>query len=422
MAAPAGQQNISNFSSMLKEWYTDEKVMLFTLAKAPLFGQIKKKSVGGPYVVVPIQYAGTAGGSSSFDVAQANKGRTSSTKFNVPMAANYAMAAIDRQLILASQKDKGAFLPAAQNSINDALLQMQKSFCINLYGDGSGSRGQISTLTSGNTVITFVNRTSAINFQKGDIIQLAATRTGGSVRTGTPGTATVTAVDRVAGTITVSADITTTITSAAAGDFVYRQGDYDACLKGLAAYVPIVTPTNTLFLGCDRSVDPVALGGCRINGTGQLRYEAMIDALSEINMIGDGQPDKAFTSPIDFRELTKELEAQSMRVRYVETKVPVRRGSHATVGYTGISVEGPTGTVELYQDRFCPPNTCYLLQMEDWTLGHYGSDPIEFIGRDSDEKMLLEPAADGYEIRVASYSNLYTRAPSHSGVLYNWGL
>lgn len=411
-------QSLSNYAAILKEYYNPDRVAKLILESSPALAMMSKKVIYGKEWELPIIYAGTAGRSSSFSTALANKGSTVSTRFQITTAPDYSLASLSRILMMASRSNLGAFLPAARVNIDDAMMQLRRSIAINLFRDGSGARGRIATITGSNLIITLTTRADIVNFQVGDVIQLAQNKTGGAVRTGT---VYIVAINRSAGTFTVNTSITGAISGAAADDYIYQQGDYDAVLKGFGAWVPTSAPSSTPFFGVDRTADSDMLSGVRYNGSGMLRYEALIDGQSEIAMLGDGRPTHAFCNPLDFREVVKELEAQVRRPRPVDVTLPVRKGSNATVGFQGIAIEGDAGTIQLFSDRFCPPNLCYVLQLDDWKLAHIGPELVDIVGRDSDSGMLTETATDGYEIRVVSYPQLACAAPGHSGVIYNWG-
>ena len=411
-------QTMTNFAAMLKEYYSPDRVAKLILSDSPFLAMVPKKSIVGESWDLPIVYAGTAGRSSAFATAQANKTQTSSTKFQIDTAPDYALASLNRRVMLASRSNAGAFLPAAKVVIDDAMMQLRRSLAINAFRDGSGARAKGEELNIAKTVLKLANREDAVNFQVGDVLQSAATKTAGAVRAGT---APITGIDRSAGELTFGTDITTLITGALETDFLYQQGDYDATLKGLGAWIPQTAPGTAPFFNVVRSTDTDMLGGVRYNATGQLRYEGLIDGQSEVAMVGGGRPTHAFCNPVDFRALVKELEAQVTRPRTVNREVPVRRGSKATVGFTGIEIQGDAGTIEVFADRFCETGVAYVLQLDDWRMAHIGSELVDIVGRDSDEGMLVESAEDGFEVRCVSYPQLATGAPGHSGVVYNWG-
>lgn len=417
-------ESMTTYAAMLKEFYSPDRVAKMILKDSPLMAMLTKRSITGESLDIPLLYGGTAGSSATFSTALNNRSETKSGKFVVTTANDYALANVDRKVMLASRDNKGAFMSASRAAIDMALAQIKRSLAISLYREGYGVRAQGATLASGNTVWSLSNKEDAVNFQVGDKIQVAETKTG-ALRAASE--ATITKIDRNAGTLTFGADLTSTISGLAATDYIFRSGDHASGSKllmtGLQGWLPSTAPTSgDSFFGLDRSVDADMLGGVRDDGQGKLLYEALIDGQNQVNTIGGGNANKAFVHPNKFARLIKELEAQATRPRPVDREVSVRQGSKAKVGFSGIVVQGNMGALEVYPDRFCPVDQCFLLQMEDWKLNYIGKDLVDFVNRDSDDGMLLEPAGDEYQIRFVAYPQVSCNAPGHSGVITNFGV
>lgn len=406
-------QDLSNYSAILKEYYNPDRVAKMILSSSPFLAMVPKKQIFGSSWELPIIYAGTAGRSADFTTALANKGQTASTKFQITTSEDYALASVSRKVMLASQSNLGAFLPAAKTNIDAAITQLRRSLAICAFRDGTGSRGRVGAYSAGPPqVITLTDVEDAVNFQVGDVLVFRVTKSGGAVSA----TATITNINRTAGELTITG------TAPVVNDYIFCEGDADDVLTGLEGWVPSATPGATSFFGVDRTVDSDMLGGVRYNGGGMMRFEALIQGQSQIMAIGDGRPTHAFMNPVDFRQLILELESQARRYRDADVSVPVRKGTNAAVGFTGVVVQGDAGEFQVFSDRFCPVNTCYVLQLEDWKMAHMGPDLVDIVGRDSDEGMLVETTSDGYEVRITSYPQLACAAPGHSGVIYNFGL
>jgi hypothetical protein len=414
-------QTMSNYAALLKQYYVPDRVNEAIVKDCSLLGMLPKQELEGSTQDIPIIYSGTAGRSRTFATALANKGSTTNTKFQLTTFPNYALANIQRQVLLASRGKPGAFMDAATANIDASMSQMSRSIGIDLYRDGTGIIGVSSTFTSGNTVITLTRPTDAVNFFVGEYIQLVSTAP--ALRTGS---VQIVAVNKSinGGTITVASDITVAISGATAGDSIVAAGDYNLAFKGLPAWLPTAVPSATSFFGVNRSVDP-SLYGVFFSGSGSLRYEALINGQSEIARVGGGKPTHAFCSPGDFRAVVLELQAQVRRPEMKIKEVPVGKDSLATAGYTGVVIEGDAGTIELFSDRWCPPNVCYVMQMNDWHLGYLGDSMVDLVyyqGGTEGKDMMIDPSTDGYDIRFTSYLTLGCRSPGHSGVVYNFGL
>lgn len=408
-------QTMSNYASMLKEYYNTDRVAKLVLESSPLLAMLPKKEIFGESFDTAMLIGDTAGHSASFSTAQTNKGQSVPVKFQLTTKTVYGLASLERRLMLASRTNAGAFLPAARTNIDGAFRQVRRDMAIHAFRDGSGARGRVSTFSAG--VIQLSVIPDAVNFTLGDVLKFCATKTGGSVEAGT---FTVTAINTSAGTLTGTSAGGVSID---ANDYIYVDGDYDAVPFGLAKLFPATAPTSGDSLyGLDRSIHPTMLAGVISNGSGKLRYEALIDAASDVGTVGDGSPTHVFMHPTDMRAMVKEMEAQVVRPRPVASSVPVSRGSKAAVGFDGIVVTTDVGDIECYSDRFAEPNKPYMLELNTLRLCHIGPQLADIVGRESDEGMLTEGSSDGYEVRVAAYENIVSEAPGHNAVIINFGL
>lgn len=414
------QQTIANYSDILKEYYNPDRVAQMILSSSPAMATTTKKRIYGSSWELPVIYGGTSGRSAVFNTALANKGSTISTKFQITTSNDYSLASVSRKVMLASENNVGAFLPAARTNIDNAITQLRRSLAISFYRDGSGYRGQILTATqvgvTASYVVVLTSVTDAVNFQVGDILVSCATKTGGTVSA----EFTVTNISRSTGTLTVTTS-GPAVVPGAVGEWLFASGDYGAVFPGLEAWVPSAVPGAAPFYGVDRSVDSDMLAGIRYDGKEMMRYEALIQGQSQISALGDGRPTHAFVNPVDFRQIILELESQARRYRDADVSVPVRPGTNAAVGFTGIIVQGDAGEFQVMSDRFCPAGVCYVLQLDDWKMAHMGPELVDVVGRDSDKNMLTETTSDGYEVRITSYPALSCAAPGHSGVIINFG-
>lgn len=413
-------QDLTNYSALLKEWYTPNRVNVLVLKESPLLAMLPKMPVGGRYHDVPTLIADTGGHGANFTQARTNSGSTTTTAFHVTLNRHYSLANIDAMLLLASEKDAGAFLPAARANIDSAFRALRRDLGIHLYRDGSGVRGQVASYAdAGSTgTITLTNRYDVVNFNIGDVLEFAASKTSGSVDTGT---FVITAIDTAGGTLTGAE--AGGLTTVAASRFIYVQGDRNAVMTGLAGWLPSTAPTTgDSFFGVDRSKSTTALAGTRYDASGKTRYEALIDLMSEIATLGGGEPTKCFVHPSDFRQLVKEMEAKVYIPRKIESNIPVDREGTITVGFSGIAIQGDNGIVEVYADRYQTPNVAHMLTIDEIYVDFYGEMLADMYGRNEDRGMLLEPDADSYSVRCASYCQLQTGAPGHHGVAYNFGL
>lgn len=301
--------------------------------------------------------------------------------------------------MLASKTDKMSFLEGSKVLIDGAITSITLSLASALFRSGTGSIGQISSITTG--VIVLTDPSSVVQFEVNMVLQANATDGG------TPRVALgyVISVNRSAGSLVVSASYggaAGTPASWAANDFLLVQGDNNAKVKGLAAWLPNTAPgTTDNFFGVNRSVDSTRLAGVRYNGSSQPIEEALIDASSLLAREG-GKPDVCIMSFGSYSALEKSLGA---KVQYVDMS-----HERAEIAFRGIQINGANSMIKCFPDRSCPAQQAYLLTMKSWCLESLGDAP-QILRYGDGLEMLRVYNADAGEVRVAYYAQLSTNAP-----------
>lgn len=389
--------DISNASAVLKTYYSKQRVEQLTYKDAPLYALIeKKKDFFGENYPLPMRVTNPQGASANFAKAQANKEASNYKKFTLTRVKDYSLASISTEAILASSSNSGAFLELATAEIDGAMDTMKRRIGWALYGNGSGVIGTIASIGANIAVLSTAD--DIVRFEVGQTVEVRTS--GGTLRGGT-NPVKVVKVDRDAGT----AELSATPTATAATDTINVEGDYNAKLSGLAAWIPSVAPGATPFFGVDRSADVTRLGGIRVPSAGKPIDEALIDAARRVGREGLGSPDYVFCSFSKYAALEKTLGA---RIRYKDVTV-------AGIGFKGIEVTGPQSTMTVLPDRDCPDELMYMLDMSTWCLLSL-KDPIMLLDQDGN-KMLREGAADAHEVRIGGYFQMGCTSPGSNAVL-----
>lgn len=403
--------NLSNFAPMLKTMYTKDKVQNLVYKKQAFLASLpKSEEFFGESKTVPLIFGNPQGRSADFSTAQGNKGNTQSAKFIVTRAKDYGLISIDNETIKASQNDAGAFLQARTVEIDGMFQNLTNTMGVDLFGDGSGVRAKIDGVTdvsSASGVITLLDAQDIVKFEVGMKLQFSATQTGGSVRAGY---AFVKSVDRRAGTFVVSASaggaagaLNGMITSPANTDYIYAAGDYDAKIKGLAAWLPYGGPSATTFFGLNRTVDATRMAGQWDDLSSLPIEEALIEGHRIMEREG-ASIDKIWISLSKMADLNKAL---GTKVQYIDMHVGPE------IAFRGIKLQTGDGVVEVFADRNCGKSDCYMLQSNTWKLETLGSAP-QILNMDSLES-LREATADAIEIRLGWYGQLICNAPGYNG-------
>lgn len=410
--------DLTSFDAGLKIKYPRERVEYLGYKDHPLLATLPKmETFGGKRMDQPVHYGNPQNTSVSFATAKENRDNTGGNSqiddFLITRVKEYSFAFVDNETILASKGSEHAFMEAAGWEIDNSIESLARSVAYGLYGDGGGTIGQGDgsyDVTTGQT-ITLSQAEDIVKFEVGMRLNAVTAATGGTVRTAVTSVVTVASVDRSAGTFDIEeASADAGIAAIVNTDFFVPKSNYDARVKGLAAWLPETAPTSgDSFFGLDRSVDATRLAGVRVDGqTGSPPIlDTVQDLASQIGREG-GAPDHAFVSFEQYRELEKALDSL---VRYDNVQVGTDKGF---IGFRALVVAGPRGPIKILQDKDCPVDRIYMLTLNTWKLASLGMVPHIF---DTDGRsMLRESDNDGLEIRSSAYYQLVCRKPAANGM------
>jgi hypothetical protein len=389
--------DVTTFAAALKQHYTADRVENMVYADNPLLALMPKmESFGGKNLPIPIIFGNPQGASAVFATAQANKTNSQLKDFVLTRNSFYSLASISNEVLEASKGNQNAFMEAATTEIDGAIQAATRQLAIAMYRNGSGSIGQVANSSFATTTLQLSEVEDVTNFEVGQKLQVSAADGGGSVRAGT---LTIVGVDRDLGQLTTSANLSTGIAAIAQNDYIVVEGNYDAMIKGLRAWVPDSAPSATPFFGVVRTADSTRLGGIRFDASAMPIEEGLIAAASRTAREG-AKPTHCMINYAEFADLEKAL---GSKVQYVDLKV------NADVGFRGIVINGPRGPIKVIPDQNCPAGRAFMLQLDTWKLYSLGKAP-KILDADG-MKMLRENAADAVEVRVGYYAQLGCRAP-----------
>ena len=383
----------------LKVHYTDDAMRDMVYKDQPLLALLPKDTkFGGLNLPVPIIHGNPQRRSHNFTVAQDNTSTSALKQFILTRKKDYSLATITGEAIEASRSDADAFMRYATMEIDGAIHSLKRSLGVSLYRDGTGAIGKASVTAANPTSVTLQTPAEIVNFEVGMVIVAAD----GSGAPRNAAGASIETINREAGSFTCG----NTLGSVVAGDNFYVKGDYTSGatklkLTGLDAYVPATSAAAATTLhGCVRAADVTRLGGQRSDGTTKPIEEALIDGMVLVAREG-GRPSHIFCDFVTYANLEKAL---GSKVQYVTADSPI-----ADIGFDGIRIHGPTGTVKVIPDVNCQPNVAWILQMDTWKLHSLGECPR--ILQLDDQRMLRQSNADAYEVRVGYYAELACSAP-----------
>jgi hypothetical protein len=402
--------DMTSFEAALKENYTLDAVENLVYMDNPFLALVpKREDMGGELWKVPLIYGDPQNASATFSTAADGTTDAELKAFLVTRVKHYSLAKIDNETILASKGNANAFMEAATVQIDGAINTLSRRLAVSLYRDGFGSIGNINATVTG-TTLTLNDADDITNFEKGMVLQFAASSGGDALRA-SGASVTVSSVNRSAGSMVVSANLST-ITGLTSGDFIFIKGNRQdsatpsrLMLAGLEAWCPFTAPDSTAFFGVDRTSDVSRLAGQRYDASSVPIEEALIEAASRVAREG-GKIDHFFMDYSTFSSLQKAL---GTKVQYVDLKVSPE------VGFRGVMVNGPRGPIKVIPDQNCPSNRVFGVQLNTWKLGSIGK-AVRVINTDG-LTMLRVTDADQVQVRYGSYSNLACTAPGKNIVV-----
>lgn len=396
-------------NAAMKEHYKPQRVKAMVYENNPLLAMMPKyEKFGGENMPIPLIVTGPQRRSADFATGQANTSNSTLRQFLLTRSRDYSFALVEHEAIKASASNSDAFVRYATMEIDGAIHSLKRSLAVSMYRDGTGNIGRIASKASQTFTLTDADDTS--NFEVGMTLNCfdAVSDTGTSSNFMKPdstdqsdGDVVVSAVDRSAGTITV----TGTVTNMVADDVFCQKGDINAKISGLEAWCPrVLDSDNATLFGVNRTADSVRLGGNRFDGSALPIEEALIGGASQVAREG-GAPDHIFMDFASYANLEKAL---GSKVQYDKVK-----SSDADVGFDALVLNGPRGRMKVIPDHNCQPNVAWMLQLDTWSLNTLGAAP-QILDADGAGTMLRIAALDAYEVRIGYYGNIACNAPGYN--------
>lgn len=404
----------SDYVDMLEEMYILPGRMLDMImrdnAALAILEREQRSLVGGRYVHVPVRYGRPQGRSATFSDAQTNRTPSQIDAFQVTYVSNYGVATIDGDVMDDSGTNVELVADALEYEMDGAIANLRDDLAMSVFRNIGGARAQVHPTTApSTTTLTLANPEDTVHFEKN--MELVASNDDGAdsgdALLNSGASATVTGVDRLAGTLTSDSNWTAQIAALGVSDYLFVEGDFANKMAGFDSWAPSAAPGATAFFGVARNVD-TRLGGLRYDGTGLSIDEAILNACARVSLYRS-KVTHGFINPIKLNALVKALESSSIRSR---TMTVQGSGDAARFGFDAVVVDTGSGSVMMVGDPSCQLNIVWLVDRDAVTLGYSGADFVRLIDDDGNP-FLRETSNDGVELRVKHRGNLFTPAPSH---------
>lgn len=415
----ATSHSLANQDAILKDYYTDDKMKEMSYGENPFFAFVKKERgvmAGGRRYVQPVEIAHPGNASADFATAMTNGSASKYEDFLIPRKKQYQKVEVDHELLFATQNQREAF-QKAMNEFDRGLRGLGEKIGKRLYRTQGGALGQMANATVATNQFALADKAAAFNFHLNQIIVFSDTDGSSSLRD-SGDTTTVTAVDIENAIVTCADTLNVKITGIGVSDYVFSQGDYNACLAGLEDWLPVDNRSTKLaasFNSVTRSEAPDYLGGIYMDGTAMGGLDEVIIKLAgKLGKYG-AQTSHVIANPESLSDLELLSNSRMRIMSEINTKVIGENGD-VLVGFSGYRAVVAGRTVKIYGDRNCPSTRLYALQLDTWTLWHTG-DLVNWLGEQyTGSKLRMSETADSAEARLGSYQNLGCSAPGWNGV------
>lgn len=376
----------------------------------------KREDFSGELRVIAMQNENPQGSSADFQTALGSLAQGSYKRFLVTRVEHFGVARIKGQALKAAEGNEGALVDLWKNETDGISMTEMQNLEVYSFGNGSGVLGRVSSGQT-TTTITLTVPTDAAKFALNMRVRFVSTNTLSPTVRSAGATGTITAIDRVTGTITAASAWNVLVPAVAANDYIVRAGDEasagtGAVITGKQAWIPGGTAPGSLFQ-LDRNSDPVRFAGQAYNASGVPMEEAIIEASALVNQQGAPQPTRLWCNPRDLATFKKAL---GTKVTYEMADV---KGTVAGVSFKGIVVEGDEERITLMTSPFVDRYAFHLDYPESWKLDTLGPAPqmLDFDG----PNFLRVSSDDAYEVRFGMYGQHECSMPWANVTGSNWG-
>lgn len=388
---------VSSFLQTVKIQWPQARLNRRLLDENPAIAMIPIKPFSGRTVYLVAQYSGQQGRSADFGKALANRAASQQVAFILTSVHDYATGGVDGETLEAIEDDE-SLIDGINSEMDSSFYSMQRSLAVHVFGDGTGAIGRVGTDDSA-TQFTLLNKYDAVNFMNGQILVANPTKTGSSA-TIIAGSGRVVSVNETTGQITYEA---LGGWNPSANDWLYIDGDYDAKMKGLQAWLPATDPTGgDSFFSVDRSVHPTRLAGYRFDGSAFLPEEAIEKALAHAGTFGC-RPDLIVVNPMDYYAMKRSL---GNRAIIDLAKSP----NDVNVGFEALTFVNRNKKARVIEDHGCPKGTAFALDSKKVAIYARKKAVVRLLNKDGQE-LRADANADAYIWRLGGYFQMGMEDP-----------
>jgi hypothetical protein len=406
-------------NALFKDFYGSGSDQSLINAKTPLASILmKNKSVEfvGKQFVQPVRFGSAVGlgyRASGQNLPQPKSAPRDQAVF--PAKRAYATAEYEREAIVASRNDRGAFARVTVDEV-EAVLEGFNLHMVEraLFGDTSGKLGAIASLDSGagteaspwvvtmSTTGILAPKFKKRYFPRGAKMELYTS--GGTLQL------TVIVASFDATTLSLVLDSTGSAAAPAANDILYWEGNRNGEVVGLKSIAPV--SAGTLY-GISQTTNPEFRGIVSNLSGATLAYGDLNDIISDLEDELGMSPDLAVCSHATKAALKSQAEDQK---RYNVAEI---KSSDAKIGFKGLELMGDGGPFGMISSQMCEDDEIYFVNTKYLQLVMRQ----DFGWFDDDGSILLRDTnKDVYNARFGGYFELFCSKPNSVARLRNFAV
>lgn len=406
-------------NALFKDFYGSGADQSLVNAKTPLASILmKNKNVDfvGKQFVQPVRFGSAVGlgyRASGTNLPQPKSAPRDQAVF--PAARAYATAEYEREAIVASRNDRGAFAKVTVDEV-EAVLEGFNLHMIEraLFGDSSGKLGAVTSLDSGagteaspwvvtmSTTGVLAPKFKKRYFPRGAKMDLYTS--GGTYQL------TVEVASFDATTLSLVLVSTGSASAPAANDILYWEGNRNGECVGLKSIAPV--SAGTLY-GISQSTNPEFKGFVNNLAAATISYGDLNDIVADLEDELGVSPNLAICSHATKAALKSQSE-DFKRYNVLEVK-----SSDAKIGFKGIELMADDGPFPLISSQMCEDDEMYFINTKYLQLVMRQ----DFGWFDDDGTILLrDPNKDVYNARYGGYFELFCSKPNSVGRIRNFAV
>jgi hypothetical protein len=369
----------------------------------PGMGLAKKVKIAGKHYDFAVQYGYASNRSRTAATALAKTNTMQNEEFNVVTVESFDAKDVE-QKALAEVTSEYAFVDLLTNTVDNVAKSLGNGLGEDLYLDRGAAIGVIGDISS--AVLTLENPSHVTRFYVGQVLRVSDTDgSSGSLRTGT---VTIESINRDTGALTMTGNVTSGISAAIVGDYIFNNGDFGIGRAGLPAWIPDGTSgLATAFYNATRSKDATRLAGCRQTVSTGANIVASLRVLMARMGREEAKPNRALCS----FEMLADLETQIEQKQYITLQ-----GKGVDMGFEAIRVTAGGRRVDFVPDRSCGDDRIYVGNDEVLELVHSQDDVVKIMDEDG-EVLARNSGGFSFDIRGSVYANYVVKKPKDWGVL-----